>query len=195
MAVHYVGNANGKGNDMTMQASAQADQGGLQIPDDNLSANEAPYTIARRTAEVHDWNHAETAAALVKEMRADAMWIEIALAKAASAIAAEVIAAERSRIWNAPMRTVAAPQNGQRLMAVAESRLMDFPLLGRCYLRHAGRAELLEAADVYSKQAKDMAVKAAWFSAIASRLGDDQIVEDALTEDDLKSLQEQANAS
>lgn len=94
----------------------------------------------------------------------------------------------RSKVWNAP-----APANdADRVRALAEGNaLMFFLLPGGKRLAEATKADVLEAADRYRKQADDMAAKATWLERIAAKLKGNKTVEHFFDEDQLRSLREE----
>lgn len=99
--------------------------------------------------------------------------------------------AERAVLWTAPNYTQGG--NGNRVREHARS-LLDFPLPNGKRLRDAKRADLLEAAEFYAKQAANMQSKADWLSRIAEIVGRRK-VENALSEHDVAALREEFEAA
>jgi hypothetical protein len=84
---------------------------------------------------------------------------------------------------------------GSRIAALAkgnEEMLMAFPLPGGKPLGDADSGEVLEAAEFYGKQARDMGHKARWLSLIASRVPEGKTVKESLSEKKLRQLQRES---
>lgn len=70
--------------------------------------------------------------------------------------------------------------------------LFDFPLPKGTLLRNATRAEILEASEVFTKQARDMGHKGRWLQLVAQLIPGDETAGAVLTEDRLLELQSEA---
>lgn len=97
-----------------------------------------------------------------------------------------VVRADRNKVWTAPNYTKEG--NGDRLESLGLS-LLDFPLPNGMALRLAHKADVLEGANFYATQAKDMTHKAAWLAAIAEKVGNKSVGE-KFTAAKLQELQE-----
>ncbi len=102
----------------------------------------------------------------------------------------EICRSNRHSIWVAPNYTEGG--NGHRIEALATSNLMAFPLPGGKPLGKANKMDILEAADFYRLQGKDMLIKSQWLNLIANKLVKSQIVEKVLTEEQLAQFKVEA---
>lgn len=98
---------------------------------------------------------------------------------------------ERRQLWTAPNYDQGG--NGHRVREHARS-LLDFPLPNGKRLRDATRADLLEAAEFYGKQAANMTAKAEWLQRVADIIGRKR-VENALSEQQLQALRVECEAA
>jgi hypothetical protein len=96
----------------------------------------------------------------------------------------------RSMIWTPPK-----PKNDIRTIVAVEMRinksLLGFPLPGGKLLGEATKTEVLEAAQFYQSQGRDMMAKAAWLNAIAKAMGNSKFVAKALDDERLAALKEE----
>lgn len=97
---------------------------------------------------------------------------------------------DRARVWKGkarpePSRKQVVYRNDSVRLMNAISFLQDFRLPGGKKLVQANKAEILLAAEQYSKQGSDMLHKARWLKAIA-----DEMNGECLSEERLKELQE-----
>jgi hypothetical protein len=112
----------------------------------------------------------------------------------AASIVEDEMRAERRAVWaeagrtNRPKTSVTALANGIR------RSLLDFPLAGGKRLRDATRDEVIEQAQLYAAQARDMGFKARWLELIGARVDDGRTVGECLTEADALALREEASA-
>lgn len=105
------------------------------------------------------------------------------------------IRALRKQVWTPPVYSGAsgAPEvQRSRVTALAQSNLMMFSLPGGKPIARATLAELLKASEFYTEQGRDMVHKGRWLALVAARVPADKFVADALTEDDLRALKEEA---
>jgi hypothetical protein len=96
----------------------------------------------------------------------------------------------RSSIWEPPNYQVGG--SGHRIVCLAESNLMAFPLPGGLPLGRATKEEVMEAAEFYTTQGKDMLQKGQWLKMIAEKLPKGKSVSKVLTEQQLSELQKAA---
>lgn len=103
---------------------------------------------------------------------------------------------EKMRSLNSKARNGHDPTGrGDRLHLAAEAeveRLMDYRLAGGYRLGEATRDVLLQNSDFHYRQARTMATTARWLKLIAKHLDDMQRVEEALSEEELRDLQDKA---
>lgn len=97
----------------------------------------------------------------------------------------------RARIWNAPNYEQSGKNSKVRALRHA-NMLMDLPLPNGKRIGDATKADLLDAADAYNKQASKMTAEAAWWRMIATRINGKQMVKNVLTEKHLRALKEKA---
>ena len=97
---------------------------------------------------------------------------------------------ERAAIWKLPMKPARENAPARALARANTYTILDFPLPGAGRLADATKAEILEAASIYRKQATDMAWKARWLEAIAAKLGRSK-VSAKFTVEDLERLQKE----
>lgn len=109
------------------------------------------------------------------------------LATACYAAVSQACRGARRDVWTAPNYT--AGGNGDRVHAMAAGNLLLFPLPGGKPLGEATKAEVIEAAVFYGKQASDMTVKARWLTRIGEQLTDEKTVAKVFTEESLRTLQ------
>lgn len=104
---------------------------------------------------------------------------------------------DRAKVWDAANARAAgaAPKAKTSIVALANglaASLMNFPLAGGVRLGDATREEVLAQAGMYAATAKDAGHKARWLEAVAARVAPGQRVREALTDEALSSLQEEA---
>lgn len=97
-----------------------------------------------------------------------------------------VIRTDRKKVWTAPNYTKGG--NGSRLETLGMT-LLDFPLPNGMPLRKATKADVLDGANFYATQAKDMDHKSKWLEAIAAKVGN-KTVGEKFTAEKLQALQE-----
>lgn len=85
--------------------------------------------------------------------------------------------------------------NGPRLANAMRASLLDFPLPGGKRLADADAGEVREAAALYRRDAADAAWKARWLERVAEATGRKRCVANAVSESDLRRLQEEAGAN
>lgn len=91
------------------------------------------------------------------------------LASACLAAVSKLCRDQRRVLWTAANYSVDG--KGERLRNFAKSSLLDFRLPGGKLLRDANADDLAVAIDSYRKQAKTMQNEAAWFEAVAAKIG------------------------
>lgn len=102
------------------------------------------------------------------------------------------VGAIRLSTWTPPN---ADPKGkGARLTNAIANSLLDFPLPGGKRLGDATPQEVRAGAAMYRMQADDMAWKARWLEKVADAAGRKRTISAALSESDLRKLQEQTNA-
>ena len=118
------------------------------------------------------------------------------IAEACYAAVSAQCRAERRRIWSPPASTVArAARDGARRVArLAADSLLAFPLPGGLKLGEATRAEIVNAAGFFERQAGDMAHKARWLTLVAQAMPGRKKASQVLTEERLRELQQEARA-
>jgi hypothetical protein len=98
---------------------------------------------------------------------------------------------ERSKSLS-PVSRAALTGSRERVINLAMSNLMLFPLPSGMKLGSATRAEIAAAADHYAKLSADTGHKARWLTLIAQALGDGEKVADKFTEERLAELKKEA---
>ncbi len=131
--------------------------------------------------------------------------------RAARELVTSAVHIRRSRIWNSASNGVSRgdkgasretaigfthPGNNRNTVAalsagVIRSGLMDFRLHDGTKIADADREKLLQAAEVWGKQASDMAWESRWMMRVASKMKANATVGAALTEDALAALKEE----
>ncbi|HEX2554249.1 MAG TPA: hypothetical protein VHL98_11135 [Microvirga sp.] len=101
---------------------------------------------------------------------------------------------ERKTVWSPPpaKRVADAAAGAERVVQLASGTLLMFPLPGGKRLGEATREDITEAAEFYSRQAGDMAVKARWLQLIGQSVPPNRKVQEILTDERLRELQEAA---
>jgi len=95
--------------------------------------------------------------------------------------------------WTPP--NMDATGKGARFRAAFSQSIMDFPLPGGQRLGDATPDDVKKGAQFYEVNASDMAHKSRWLYAVASAAGDASRIQDALTEAELRALQETTNVT
>ena len=98
---------------------------------------------------------------------------------------------KRANIWTAP--NYSASGNGHRVDALSKSTLMMFPLPGGKALGDATAEEIQEASKFYIDQGRDMIHKGNWLNMVALAVPEGVAAKDAITEDELARMKEEAN--
>lgn len=157
--------------------------------------DESPLTKAARAALAkHPENVQEATAAFELAVRKDARLRDLLtdplIREACYAVVSGLIRRARKHVWAPPIYRA---DSAARVIALAASNLMTFPLPGGVLLCNADRAALATAESVYRKQSDDMRHKANWLGLILQSLPEGQLVRDALTEARLIELQREAS--
>lgn len=109
----------------------------------------------------------------------------------------EQISSHVSRIrlasWTAP--NYQKQSKTERIRLAFSDKLMDFPLIGGKRLGDASKDEVQASAASYLEQANTLAHRGRWLNAVAKKLNANTTVSQALTEAELRELQEKTNAS
>jgi hypothetical protein len=103
----------------------------------------------------------------------------------------EAVWNERSKSLN-PRARAALTGSRDRVIGLAMSNLMLFPLPSGLKLGTATRGDIVAAADHYAKLATDTSHKSRWLTLIAQSLGDGEKVSDKFTEARLSELKKEA---
>lgn len=103
------------------------------------------------------------------------------------------VGAIRVKAWRPP--NVDVSQHGDRLRQAVEATLHDFLLPGGKRLGDATPHECLAAAEFYGDAARDYSHKSRWLRGVADAAGGALRIADALTEDQLRKIQEQTHAA
>lgn len=104
----------------------------------------------------------------------------------------------RAAVWNErpkslnPRARAALTGSRERVIGLAISNLMLFPLPSGMKLGTAKREDIVAAADHYGKLSTDTSHKARWLTLIAQSLGDGEKVSDKFTEARLAELKKEA---
>jgi hypothetical protein len=96
---------------------------------------------------------------------------------------------ERRDIWRAP--NYGPADEGARVIQLAAGNLLMFPLPGGKPLGEATKEDVEKAAHFYREQSNDMGHKARWLQIIADRTPPERLVQHVLSDEELRSLQEQ----
>ena len=101
---------------------------------------------------------------------------------------------ERRAVWVMPQPTT--EQRRRQIVSMAEGvrqTLHDFPLPGGKRLGDATREEVIEAAEFFGKQARDMAWKSRWLAHVAQSVPPGRKVADVLTPERLEELRQEVS--
>ena len=98
-------------------------------------------------------------------------------------IGSECVRKPRASIW-----TPAVNASSNARANTFKNSLLDFPLPGGKPLRHATKADLKAAIEIYTKQAKNMMSKAQWMQRIVDSMGNKRTVGSAFTDEALQQM-------
>ncbi len=108
-----------------------------------------------------------------------------------------VMRKQRHSVWNAPtskpVDLKAQAEHRQRVVHLASGTLLMFPLPGGVLLRDADRDQVMEAAEFYGRQSRDMRVKERWLRLVAAKVPEGRRVGVALTSAELETMQAEAS--
>ena len=164
---------------------------------------ESVDSLAKAFLEKHKGNPVKAAEALENVARKrsdirDALTEKLLFSACLDAVNGQV-RRERERIWTGagkapePERTFGTPAAvGAAIFAVAESRLLDWPLPGGMALRKATHGDVVKGAHFYLAQAATMRTYGEWLKLIAAKVAAGVKVEKVLSEEVLQKMKVQA---
>ena len=148
-------------------------------------------SAARTALEKHSGDSAKAMHELVAMVRKDQKLrmalLEPLIEYACGNAIRSVIQDNRDRVWNSASNA-GKPSQREQMMSIAKANLMIFPLPGGKMLGDATRAEVIEAASFYAKQAKNMAHKARWLKLVHDEMPEDKKVNEVFAEANLLEM-------
>lgn len=157
---------------------------------------QAAPSLARQAYDASDGTIQDATEILFRRATSDHAFITEKLPEIVRSWCAEqighLVGSVRLAAWTAP--NYDAKGKGERLANAITASLLDFPLPGGKRLADATPEEVREGAAFFRSQAEDMSWKARWLDKVAEKVGRKPRVAAAVTEADLRKMQEAARA-
>lgn len=182
---------------MTFKESGTQPSDGIALPIAKKRDRKSVYDIAHEAFDTAKGDTAKAAQLMERRVKSNrALLSELSeefIKLVCKTATGTVLRAERRAVWLPPNYDPGGKGNRVNALAAGnEEMLMRFPLPGGKLLGDATHEELLDASEMYAKQAADMDLKARWLGMIAERVPEGKCAREVLNERQLQKMREEA---